>query len=84
MVILRGYSLKKHNVKRNLGSPVKSCSRVSLICLSESVRRGPVLIGCDIYWGLILDAHDCKYADTDKDKLKRLGRIEENKSEDNL
>ena len=47
MVILRGFSQEKHNFKRNLGSPVKSCSRVSLICLGESVRRGPILIGCD-------------------------------------
>ena len=57
--------------KRNLGSPVKNCSRVSLICLSESVRRGPILSGCDIYWELVWDEH----ADADKDKLISYFRI---------
>ena len=42
-VILR----RKRHFKRNLGSPVKNCPRVSLICPSESVTRGPILIGCD-------------------------------------
>ena len=32
---------------RNLGSPVKNCPKVSLIYLSESVRRGFILIDCD-------------------------------------
>ena len=39
---------RKHYFKRNLGSPVKSCPKVSLIFLSESVRRGLILIGWDI------------------------------------
>ena len=62
--------------KRNLGSPVKNCSRVSLICLSESVRRVPILSGCDIYWGLVWDEH----TDADKDKLNRLDRLDLNNS----
>ena len=70
MVILR----RKRHFKRNMGSPVKSCPGVSLICLSESVRRGPILSGCDIYWGIIRNVH----ADADKDKLKRLDRFEVN------
>ena len=43
-VVLRG----KHHYKRNLGSPIKNCLSVSLICLSESVRRGLIPSGCDI------------------------------------
>ena len=31
----------------NLRSQVKNCPRVSLICLSESGRKGPILSGCD-------------------------------------
>ena len=42
-VILR----RKHRFKRNLGSPVKNCSKVSLIYLSESVRRGSISFDCD-------------------------------------
>ena len=38
----------------NLGSPVKNCLRVSLICLSESVRRGPILSGCDMMKPFVL------------------------------
>ena len=30
-------------MKRNLGSPVKNCPKVSLIYLSESERRGLIL-----------------------------------------
>ena len=41
--------MKKLHLKRNLGSPVKNCPRVSKICLSESVRRGLILSGCEIY-----------------------------------
>ena len=41
------YSPEKSHSKRNLGSPVKNCPRVSLFCLGESVRRGPFLIGYD-------------------------------------
>ena len=37
----------------NLESPVKNCPRVSLICLSESVRRGSILIGFDTSSSLI-------------------------------
>ena len=40
---------RKHYFKRNLGSPVKSCPKVSLIYLSESVRRRSIFIGCDKY-----------------------------------
>ena len=69
---------RKHLFKRNLGSPVKNCPRVSLICLSESVRRGPILIGCDIYWGLVQDVH------ADSDKLNRMDRFKVSNSEDNL
>ena len=43
LLILR----KQHHFKRNLGSSVKNCPKVSLICLWKSVRRGPILIGCD-------------------------------------
>ena len=43
-VILR----RKHHFKRDLGSPVKNCPEVSLIYLSESVRRGLILTGCDM------------------------------------
>ena len=39
---------RKRHFERNLGSPVKNCPRISLICLSESIRREPILIGCDI------------------------------------
>ena len=35
---------RKHYFKRNLGSPVKSCPNVSFIYLSESVKRGLILI----------------------------------------
>ena len=38
---------RKHHFKRNLGSPVKNYSRVSLICFTESVKRGLILSGCD-------------------------------------
>ena len=75
-VILRN----KCHFKRNLGSPVKNCPKVSLICLSESGGRGSFLIGCDIYWRPSRHI----LADEDKDKLNKLDRIEENKSEDNL
>ena len=44
-VILR----RKHFFKRNLGSPVKNCPKISLIYLSESVRRRAISFGCDIY-----------------------------------
>ena len=43
MVILR----KKCHYEWNLGSPVKNFLSVSLIYLSESVRRGPILFGCE-------------------------------------
>ena len=43
LVILR----RKHHFKRNVGSQVKNCPKVSLIYLSESVRKGLILIGCD-------------------------------------
>ena len=70
LVILRGYSPKKTLFKRNLGSQVKNCPKVSLIYLSESVRRGLILIGCDIYWGLVWEAQDhmqitCRYCTHD-------------------
>ena len=45
MLILRG----KRHFKRDLGSPVKNCPRISLIDFSESVRRLPILSGCHIY-----------------------------------
>ena len=63
-----------------MGSPVKNCPGISLICQSESVRRGPILSGCDIYWGIVQDAH----VDANKGKLNRLDRLEVNKSMDNL
>ena len=50
-----------------------------MIYLSESVRRGSILIGCDIYWGPSREAH----ADAGI-KLNRLDRFEVNKSDDNL
>ena len=34
-----------------------SCSKVSLISLSESVRRGLILIGRDIHRGFVWEAH---------------------------
>ena len=42
-VILR----RKHNFKRNLGKPVKNCLKVYLINLSESIRRGLILMSCN-------------------------------------
>ena len=62
--------LRKRHFKRNRGSQVKNCQRVSLICLGESVR-GLIPSGCDIYWGFIRDAH----TDADKHKLNRLDRL---------
>ena len=46
---------KKHHFKRNLGSSVRNWPKISLIYLSESVRRGLILIGCDRYKYLSLD-----------------------------
>ena len=44
-----GYSPKKTPLNRNPRSPVKNCPSVSFISLSESVRRGLILSGCDSY-----------------------------------
>ena len=54
LFIFLGHSLKETSLKRNPESPVKNCPKVSLIYLSQSVRRGLILIDCDIYWGLII------------------------------
>ena len=75
MIILQ----RKRHYERNLESPVKNCPSVSLICQSESVRRGLILSGCDS-WGLVQDAN----TDADKDRLNRLDRLEVNVSDDSL
>ena len=80
MVILGDYSLKKTPQEESVKSS-QELSKGLFICLSESVRRGPILSGCDSYWGLVWDTH----ADADKNKKKdRLDRVQVNKSEDNL
>ena len=38
---------EENTSKEKSGKSVKDCLSVSLICLSESVRRGPILSGCD-------------------------------------
>ena len=49
-----GNQMYKVLERRNLGSPVKNCPKVYLTYLSEPVRRGLILIDCDICWGLVL------------------------------
>ena len=46
---------QKRHYKRNLESPVKNCISVSLICLSESVKRGLILSGCDSLFFAIME-----------------------------
>ena len=75
---------KRRHIKRNLGSSVKNCPKVSVIYLSESVRRGWMLIACYIYWGIRPGSHGIAQADADKGKLNKLVRLEVNKSQDNI
>ena len=76
LVILRVILRRKCHFKRNLGSPVKNCPKVSLIYLSESVRGGSISFDCDIYWGFVRDAH--AYADTDLMQIHMQKQIKAN------
>ena len=53
-------SAKKTPLEEESGKCSPELSNRSLICLCESVRKGLIPSGCDIYWGIIRDA--------DKDK----------------
>ena len=44
-------------LQQESGKSVKNCPRVSLMCPSESLRRGLISSGCDIYWWLVWDAN---------------------------